>query len=77
MTQQNPWITDRPPEANDTNGTVVWCVEIIDRSGPIYMMRWDDAEVQEFCEKPNSVVAWRSCFRRAKEMLKALEVTNA
>ena len=62
---QNPWITDRPPEAHDTNGTVYWSVEIIDRSGPIYVMRWDDDEVQEFCTKQNSVVAWRRLLRQS------------
>jgi hypothetical protein len=63
----NPWVTDRPPEANDTNGTCFWCVDVLDRSGPVYAMRWDDADVQEFHEKPNSVVAWRSCLVIAKK----------
>jgi hypothetical protein len=54
-----PWITDRPPVEGDTNGRRYWCVQIVDRSGPIYAMRWDDAELQEFPAKVTSVLAWK------------------
>jgi hypothetical protein len=57
--KQNPWITDRPPEVTDTNAGRYWCVNIVDRSGPMYAMRWDDAELQEFSAKVTSVLAWR------------------
>ena len=57
--KSNPWITDRPPAEGDTNGRQYWCVQIVDRSGPRLLMRWDDLELQEFPGKTTCVVAWR------------------
>jgi hypothetical protein len=66
---QNPyrWVTDRPPTAKDTSESAYWCVDYIDRSGPIYAMRWDDAELQEFPGKITCVIAWRPIATATKE----------
>jgi hypothetical protein len=53
------WITDRPPTAADTSASDYWCVDIVDRSGPVLAMRWDDAEIQEFPQNKSDVIAWR------------------
>jgi hypothetical protein len=54
-----PWTTDRPPSESDTSAKQLWCVQIIDRAGPWYTMRWDDMELQDFPAKTTCVIAWR------------------
>jgi len=54
-----PWITDRPPSERDTSARHYWCVQIVDRSGPLYTMPWDDLELQDFPAKTTCVIAWR------------------
>jgi hypothetical protein len=64
------WITDRPPTAADTSESAEWCVDIVDRSGPVLGMHWEDADLQEFPANTTSVIAWRPALRhitRAKE----------
>ena len=54
-----PWITERPPTAEDTSERHYWSVDVMDRDGSEYAMRWDDLDVQEFETGKTCVMAWR------------------